>query len=173
MVRIQQEFSEQITSRHSTVLPEVYNLPQQKYWVALHGEIVASTIGLVLYENGNAVVKRMMVDPGYRGKDFPTAKLLLDTAFTWAHEHSVQRIYLGTMKQFVAAQKFYLKNGFVEIEKKELPPDYSINPMDTLFYKLIFNNYSITNLLATKPFGVCTLTVYMPALSEDKFSIVL
>lgn len=138
MVRIQQEFSEQITSRHSTVLPDVYNLPRQKYWVALHGEKVAGTIGLVLYENGNAVVKRMMVDPSYRAKDFPAAKLLLDTAFAWAHEQAVKRIYLGTMHQFVGAQKFYVKNGFIEIEKKELPPDYTVNPMDTLFYKLVF-----------------------------------
>ncbi|CAN5911616.1 GNAT family N-acetyltransferase [soil metagenome] len=138
MVRIQQEFSEQITSRHSTVLPEVYHLPGQKYWVAFHGEKVIGTIGLVLYENGNAVVKRMMADPSYRGKDFPTAKSLLETAFNWAHEQSVKRIYLGTMHQFIAAQKFYLKNGFTEIEKKELPPDYTLNPMDTLFYKFVF-----------------------------------
>ncbi len=138
MIRIQAEFAEQITSRHSTVLPDVYNLPGQKYWVALDNYKVIGTIGLTLYGDHNAVVKRMMVDPAYRGNRFPTAKTLLDVAFKWAHENSVKRIYLGTMHQFVAAQKFYLKNGFVEIQKKELPPDYTANPMDTLYYKLDF-----------------------------------
>lgn len=138
MIRIQAEYAEQITSRHSTVLPDVYNLPGQKYWVAFCDENITGTIGLVLYADHNAVVKRMMVDPAYRGDRFPTAKTLLDTAFNWAHEHSVKRIYLGTMHQFVAAQKFYLKNGFVEIKKEELPSDYTVNPMDTLFYKLDF-----------------------------------
>ena len=42
------------------------------------------------------------------------------------------------MDQFTAAKKFYLKNGFVEIKKEELPRDYSSNPMDTIFYKLRF-----------------------------------
>jgi GNAT superfamily N-acetyltransferase len=138
MVRIQDEFSEIITSKHSTVISEVYQLPGQKYWVALSGEKVIGTIGLVLYGKENAVVKRMMVDPGYRGKDFPTAKTLLDTAFAWGKEQGAKHVYLGTMQQFVAAQKFYVKNGFAEIKMEELPSDYPSNPMDTLFYKLSF-----------------------------------
>ncbi|HET6989748.1 MAG TPA: GNAT family N-acetyltransferase, partial [Bacteroidia bacterium] len=138
MMRIQQEFAEKITSRHSTVIPEVYQLPDQKYWVAFHEKTVIGTIGIVLHAGHSAVVKRMMVDPGYRGNRFPTAKSLLETCFNWARQHSVQTIYLGTMTQFVAAQKFYVKNGFVEIRKEELPSDYNPNPMDTLFYKLTF-----------------------------------
>lgn len=138
MMRIQAEFAEQITSRHSTVLPDVYHLPGQKYWVALSGENVIGTIGIVLYGNNSGVVKRMMVDPAYRGNRFPTAQTLLNTAFDWAREQGVKEIYLGTMQQFVAAQKFYLKNNFVEIKIEELPSDYPPNPMDTLFYKLIF-----------------------------------
>jgi hypothetical protein len=40
------------------------------------------------------------------------------------------------MQQFKAAQKFYLKNGFVEIAIGKLPSDYPPNPMDTIFYEL-------------------------------------
>lgn len=138
MKRIQAEFAEAITSRHSTVMAEVYQLPGQKYWIAFHNNTVIGTIGLVMYGNHNAVVKRMMVDPDYRGKKFPTAQLLLDTAFEWGKQQGAKRIYLGTMKQFIAAQKFYLKNGFEEIKIGELPADYPPNPMDTLFYKLTF-----------------------------------
>jgi RimJ/RimL family protein N-acetyltransferase len=138
MKRIQAEFAEEITSRHSTVLPDVYHLPGQKYWIAFHNDTVIGTIGLVFYGKENAVVKRMMVDPDYRGNKFPTAQTLLDTSFEWGKQNGAKRIYLGTMKQFIAAQKFYLKNGFEEIKIEELPADYPPNPMDTLFYKLEF-----------------------------------
>jgi N-acetylglutamate synthase-like GNAT family acetyltransferase len=137
MVRIQDEFAEQITSRHSTILSQVYQLPRQAYWVALYGEEVTGTIGMVLFGDHNAVVKRMMVDPAYRGNHFPTAKILLDTGLSWAREQEAQHVFLGTMNQFIGAQKFYLKNGFEEIPEKELPSAYPANPMDTLFYKLM------------------------------------
>jgi N-acetylglutamate synthase-like GNAT family acetyltransferase len=138
MVNIQKEFNEEITSKHSTVLKDVYQLPRQKYWVAFHEQTVIGTIGMVLHCENSAVVKRMMVSPQHRGNKFPTAKVLLETGFDWAKKHGVKSVYLGTMKQFVGAQKFYMKNGFVEIRKDELPADYDPNPMDTLYYKLIF-----------------------------------
>lgn len=138
MAGIQAEYAETITTRHSTRIHQVYQLPGQKYWVALHGSRVVGTIGLVLFSGDNAVLKRMMVDKDFRGSDFQTALLLMNTAFEWGRRHSAKRVYLGTMKQFKAAQKFYEKNGFVSIKEEELPADYPANPMDTLFYKLTF-----------------------------------
>jgi N-acetylglutamate synthase-like GNAT family acetyltransferase len=138
MIRIQQEYAEQITSRHSTIIKDVYQLPRQKYWVALHNEKVIGTIGFVLFSDADTVMKRMMVDPAYRGKHFPTAKLLLETGLKWAKENGAKKIYLGTMEQFKAAQGFYSKNGFEEIKMEELPEGYPQNPMDTVFYKLAF-----------------------------------
>ena len=135
MQEIQIEFSEIITTKHSTVIRDVYQLPSQKYWVAFAGSSVAGTIGVVLYGK-SAVIKRMMVHPQYRGPLFKTAQLLFDTARDWAKAHQADTVYLGTMNQFKAAQRFYTKNGFIEIPKEQLPSDYNSNPMDTLFYKL-------------------------------------
>jgi GNAT superfamily N-acetyltransferase len=135
MAGIQFEFSEVITTKHSTIIKEVYRLPHQKYWVALHGQKVVGTIGIVLYGH-SAVIKRMMVDKAFRGSAFNTAKKLMDKAIEWAKEFSAKKIFLGTMQQFKAAQKFYLKNGFVEIAIGKLPSDYPPNPMDTIFYEL-------------------------------------
>ncbi|MDQ3110335.1 MAG: GNAT family N-acetyltransferase [Bacteroidota bacterium] len=139
MVKIQQEYAEQITSRHSTIIKDVYQLSGQKYRVALYGGIVVGTIGILLFSGDNAVVKRMMVHPEYRGKYFPTAKLLLETGFAWAKEHGAKTVWLGTMEQFIPAQKLYLKNGFAEIKEEELPGGYPPNPMDTVFYKIFFS----------------------------------
>jgi len=52
-----------------------------------------------------------------------------------AAQQGCRTMLLGTMTQFVAAQKFYLKNGFESISKDELPEDFHPNPVDSLFYR--------------------------------------
>jgi N-acetylglutamate synthase-like GNAT family acetyltransferase len=136
MQAIQLEFNEVISSPQSTRIYEVAQLADQRYWIALYGDQVIGTIGLVLYAHNSAVIKRMMVHPDFRGKHYPTAGLLLTKCVEWAREKKVETIYLGTMAQFIAAQKFYEKNGFKEISKNELPSDYISNPIDTLYYQL-------------------------------------
>jgi N-acetylglutamate synthase-like GNAT family acetyltransferase len=135
MEKIQEEYSEKITTSRSTKIHEAYKLPDQKYWVALDGPLVAGTIGLVLISNNNAVVKRMMVHPAYRGEK-GVAKALLQKSFDWGQSHGMKRVYLGTMDQFIAAQKFYTKMGFKEIALSDLPPDMPVNTMDTVHYWL-------------------------------------
>lgn len=136
MLGIQAEFPISITSPQSTRIYEVYQLSDQKFWVALHKHKVVGTIGLSLFSNHKAVLKRMMVDKAYRGPSFNTASLLLQKSMDWAREEGIKEIYLGTMEQFIAAQQFYLKKGFTEIDKKALPADYDPNPIDSLYYKI-------------------------------------
>jgi N-acetylglutamate synthase-like GNAT family acetyltransferase len=135
MEEIQSEYSEKITTSRSTKINEAYKLPNQKYWVALEGETVAGTIGLVLISNHNAVVKRMMVHPAYRGEK-GVSKALLLKSFEWGRSYAMKKVYLGTMAQFVAAQKFYTKNGFKEIALDDLPVDMPVNTMDSIHYVL-------------------------------------
>jgi RimJ/RimL family protein N-acetyltransferase len=47
----------------------------------------------------------------------------------------VTEIYLGTTAEFLAAHRFYEKNGFKEIAKSQLPPAFPIMAVDTKFYK--------------------------------------
>lgn len=53
----------------------------------------------------------------------------------YAIQQGCTTMLLGTMTQFVAAQKFYIKNGFKPLSKNELPEDFHPNPVDSLFYK--------------------------------------
>ena len=43
------------------------------------------------------------------------------------------------MTQFKAAQKFYEKNNFTKIPQTVLPIDFTINPVDTIFYRRELN----------------------------------
>ena len=40
---------------------------------------------------------------------------------------------------FQAAKRFYLKNGFLKIDKLQLPSDFINNPIDDLYYKMDLN----------------------------------
>lgn len=134
MLDIQKEFKEPITGPQSTIIKQVYQLGEQKYWLALYNEKVIGTIGVVLSSTGFAEIKRMMVHPEFRGSKPGAAKHLLQTALKWVKTQQVTTVYLGTMEQFKAAQRFYEKNGFIQIPTNDLPKDYKINPIDTLFY---------------------------------------
>lgn len=43
---------------------------------------------------------------------------------------------LGTTEAFVAAHRFYKRNGFAIIAKADLPPAFPLMPLDTRFYVL-------------------------------------
>jgi N-acetylglutamate synthase-like GNAT family acetyltransferase len=136
MLGIQAEFPISITSAQSTRINEVYQLTNQKFWVAFYEDKVVGTVGIQLFANDKAVLKRMMVDKRYRGKVNNTAGLLLEQSINWAKEKRVKELFLGTMDQFVAAQKFYLNRGFTEITLEDLPSDYHSNPIDSLYYRI-------------------------------------
>ena len=50
-------------------------------------------------------------------------------------EKKVTEVILGTLDRFVAAQKFYLRNGFVEVNKNDLPSNFPAMRLDNRFFK--------------------------------------
>jgi N-acetylglutamate synthase-like GNAT family acetyltransferase len=134
--RIQQEFAEPFTSPSAKTILELSQNSGEFFWTALHRETVVGTVGLALLTGHRAVLKRMAVDRKYRGKQAGLSKRLLDTALSFARSNRVKTIFLGTMSQFVAARHFYLRSGFIGIEKSQVPLDYTFNPVDTVFFKL-------------------------------------
>ena len=46
----------------------------------------------------------------------------------------VDKIYLGTTEFFKAAYRFYERNGYLEISMSELPADFPIMKIDTIFF---------------------------------------
>jgi len=50
-------------------------------------------------------------------------------------ERQLRAIFLGTIERLVAARRFYLRNGFVEIAKADLPKNFPLMAVDTLFYQ--------------------------------------
>ncbi|PIQ49942.1 MAG: GNAT family N-acetyltransferase [Cytophagales bacterium CG12_big_fil_rev_8_21_14_0_65_40_12] len=131
MQEIAQEFIDPIMVKQTNGTAPI----PDNYWVALHNGQVVETIALVNFKNEFGVLKRMMLKTEFRGAALGVSSLLLFTAIENAKKNSLEAIYLGTMTQFKAAQRFYQKHGFQQIGEEELPSDFPKYPIDKLFYK--------------------------------------
>ncbi len=104
------------------------------FWIATENEKLIGTIALIDTGNGQSALRKMFVDKEYRGKEKGVGQQLLDHVIDWCREKGIREIYLGTVEQLQAAQKFYLRNGFVPVEKTALPESFPRMPIDNLFF---------------------------------------
>ena len=105
-----------------------------KYWVAMNNNEIVGTIGIYKIGNTSSTLKNMFVKKEYRGSAYGVAQSLFSRVYDWCNSEHIEHIYLGTMSQFKAAQKFYEKNQFKKIPKNKLPKNFRINPVDDIFY---------------------------------------
>lgn len=103
------------------------------FWVALHENRVVGTIGLSKIDGHSAFLRHLFVAKAHRGGSGVSGKLL-EKALETAKGLKYTYLYLGTMDQFKAAQKFYSRNRFKLIAKESLPEAMPVSPLDTLFY---------------------------------------
>lgn len=134
---IQDEFAETIYGPQTLKMKDAAALPARKYWVVTHHNKVVGAIGVVILQDCNACLKSMLLQKEYRGSDTGIANNLLLTAITYTKLFLTRQLFLGTMLQFKAAQAFYLKHGFTQIPETSLPLDFSKNPVDKVFFRLL------------------------------------
>jgi N-acetylglutamate synthase-like GNAT family acetyltransferase len=117
-------------------IPSYYQVGAGNFWVALVDEQVIGTICLLDIGDRRAALRKMFVQPVFRGSAQGVAQELLRTLLAWAEERGVCEIFLGTTPFFKAAHRFYEKNGFCELAKVDLPGSFPIMEVDTRFYHL-------------------------------------
>lgn len=136
-----QEFNIPITADDQPDLkniPGYYQTGNGNFWVALHNDKVVGTVSLLDIGDNLLALRKMFVNRDYRGREVGTAQKLLETSLNWARTYGIHKVYLGTTPQFFAAHRFYEKNGFKEISKRNLPETFPIMKVDTKFYKYLF-----------------------------------
>jgi N-acetylglutamate synthase-like GNAT family acetyltransferase len=129
---IQLEFNEPFTSIASIKMKDAARMIHHRFWVLKEEEKLAGTIGMIKMKNHSVALKSLFVRKEYRSRG--GAAILLKTFMDRAIKKNMRYIYLGTMDQMKAAQRFYEKNGFVKIDRGELPGDFPANILDTVFY---------------------------------------
>lgn len=119
-------------------IPEYYQKGKGNFWVALQDYKVVGTVSLLDIGSHLVALRKMFVNQNDRGRKIGTAQKLLEISLNWATTRDISRAYLGTTPQFVAAHRFYEKNGFIEISKKDLPEIFPVMKVDTKFYQYVF-----------------------------------
>jgi putative acetyltransferase len=134
----QQEFHIAVTAADQpdlTTIPSFYQSNNGNFWLALQNEEVVGTIGLVDAGDGIGALRKMFVKKAFRGKELGLGKKLLDTLLEWARDKGFTDIYLGTVEVLEAAQRFYEKNDFTRVAKVDLPANFPVMQVDTIFYR--------------------------------------
>ena len=133
-----QEFEIPITLEQQPDLADIpgfYQTRKGNFWIALSNDRVVGTISLLDIGNNQVALRKMFVDSEYRGSRFGIAHKLLESTFNWCRSESISEIYLGTTAKFLAAHRFYEKNGFAQIPKENLPTAFPVMAVDTRFYQ--------------------------------------
>lgn len=116
-------------------IPEFYQNGRGNFWVAIHEGKAVGTIALVDFSVHQAALRKMFVQKNFRGKEWGTAQKLMDGLLQWAKQKSIDEIYLGTLSQMHAAHSFYRRNGFTEISKENLPLNFPLVHVDSVFFE--------------------------------------
>ena len=135
----QNEFHVPVTITDQPDLLDIENFYCSKngnFWIATEDDKVSGTIALIDIGNHQSCLRKMFVDKNFRGKEKGVGQLLFDALIDWCRDKDSKEIYLGTIDTMLAAHKFYIRNGFVEIEKTQLPPTFPVMKVDNKFFKL-------------------------------------
>ncbi len=116
-------------------IPSFYGRNNGGFWVALHGQQLIGTIALIDIGDQMGAIRKMFVHQDFRGKALGVAALLLNALLQHCQKHRMKSIYLGTLPRLQAAMRFYEKNGFVQLPKATLPPQFPAMTLDTVFYE--------------------------------------
>lgn len=115
-------------------IPGFYQRGVGNFWVAQSAGEVVGTISLLDIGNSRTALRKMFVKAPFRGPVHGVASRLLAALLQWCGQKGVKEIYLGTTESFLAAHRFYEKNGFIEIPKSALHATFPIMAVDTKFY---------------------------------------
>tara|TARA_R110001592_G_scaffold6515_1_gene34902 strand:+ start:4223 stop:4714 length:492 start_codon:yes stop_codon:yes gene_type:complete len=133
------EFAIDITLADQPDLADIsgfYRKGAGDFWIADAGGEIAGTIALIDIGGGLGALRKMFVAPAFRGREHGIAKKLLDVLLDHARARGLAAVYLGTTAKFLAAHRFYEKNGFDLIDEADLPAGFPRMAVDTRFYRI-------------------------------------
>jgi N-acetylglutamate synthase-like GNAT family acetyltransferase len=117
-------------------IPSYYQTGDGNFWVAIADRTVVGTIALLDIGSKQGALRKMFVHRDFRGATHGVALGLLAALLDWAASRGIREVFLGTTPQFLAAHRFYEKNGFTEILASSLPAAFPIMDVDKKFYTL-------------------------------------
>jgi putative acetyltransferase len=121
-------------------IEQVYHQSGGGFWGVRDKDEIVGTIALIHIGECGGVIRKMFVKKEYRGKELGIAGRLLDHVIAFCATEGITDLYLGTVHTLKAALRFYERNGFTLIEKKDLPPAFPVMAVDNVFCHLNLKN---------------------------------
>jgi putative acetyltransferase len=110
-------------------IDKAYSLPKGLLWALQDGDNLVGCVGFKRLDEATAEVKRLYVQPAYRGQLW--GQKLMDVVVGTTGQLGYQRLVLDTVPQTIDAQRLYVRMGF-----KPIPPYYSGLTLATDFFEL-------------------------------------
>jgi N-acetylglutamate synthase-like GNAT family acetyltransferase len=117
-------------------IPGFYLRGAGQFWVAVDDGRVVGTVSLKDIGAGAGALRKMFVAASHRGAPHRLASGLLGVLLDHARAQGLRAVYLGTTDRFLAAHRFYEKNGFQGVAPDALPAGFPRMAVDTRFYRL-------------------------------------
>lgn len=109
------------------------------FWVAeLEGEIVGC-IGLQKLNENIGVLRKMFVKKELRGTDLKIGQKLFDKLKSESQKLAFKSILLDTPSIAKASHRFYEKNGFLNLDRSQIPSDYTFPDRNSKIFELKLN----------------------------------
>lgn len=105
-----------------------------EFWLALEGETVVGTLGLMRKNDRCAVLKKFFIRSDHRARRVGLA--LYQRLLAFAQKEGLEHIILDTPAVAHAAHRFYERAGFRKIQAEELPVHYTYPDRDCMLYML-------------------------------------
>jgi N-acetylglutamate synthase-like GNAT family acetyltransferase len=116
-------------------IPGFYQQGAGNFWVAVAEGEVVGTVALLDLGHHQGALRKMFVHAGHRGPDTAFLRACSTPCSSGPGARGVKEVYLGTTEKFLAAHRFYERNGFQQIADDELPPGFPKMAVDTRFYR--------------------------------------
>jgi putative acetyltransferase len=107
------DMSFQNFEQEMALIGSTYSLPKGLFWVVEVGAKLVGCVGFKHLDTTTAEVKRLYVQPAFRGQQLGEQLMLLLTEAT--RQLGYQRLVLDTVPQTVFAQGIYQRMGFTPI----------------------------------------------------------
>ncbi|OQP83882.1 GNAT family N-acetyltransferase [Rhizobium rhizosphaerae] len=133
-----EEFAIDITTEDQPDLTDIegfYGAGSGGFWVAEMDGRIVGTIALKEIGERQGALRKMFVAKPARGSAIGAGQQLLDTLLAHAAARGVTEVFLGTTEKFLAAHRFYEKNGFAAVDPASLPGRFPRMAVDTRFYR--------------------------------------
>lgn len=106
------------------------------FWVYEINNEIVGCIGLQKLNPEIAILRKMFVKKELRGKELNIAQNLFDVLKEESLKLKFQKILLDTPSVAVASHRFYIRNGFQEIDKNNIIKEYNYPDRNSKIFEL-------------------------------------